>query len=59
MLQATVLPLSVFSNDDDVNPLVSGVNTREGVAVHHVGKQIQICAMVQNEKKKNTYTNRQ
>lgn len=36
MLQAAVLPLCVLSNDDNINVLVAGLNTRQGLAVHQV-----------------------
>lgn len=41
MLQAAVLALSVLSNDDDVNVLVTGLDPWQGLAVHHISIQVQ------------------
>lgn len=41
MLQAAVFPLCVFSDDYNVNVLVASLDSREGLAMHHVGVQVQ------------------
>lgn len=41
MLQATVLPLCVFSDDNDVDISVPGFDTWQRLAVHHISIQIQ------------------
>ena len=51
MLQAAVFPLGVLPDDQDVNILVSGLDPREGLAVHHIGVQIQTGAVDAHEEK--------
>lgn len=41
MLQATVLPLCVFSDDNDVDIFVPSFDTWQRLAVHHISIQIQ------------------
>lgn len=40
MLQTAVFSLCVLPYDHDVNVLVASLNSREGLAVHHIGKQV-------------------
>lgn len=40
MFQITVLSLCVLPDDHDVNVLMASLDSREGLAVHHVGKQV-------------------
>lgn len=41
VLQAAVFSLCVLPDDHDVNVLVTSLNSGEGLAVHHIGKQVQ------------------
>lgn len=41
VLQAAVLSLRVLPDDDDVDVAVSTFDTRQGLAVHDVGVQVQ------------------
>lgn len=45
MLQTAVLPLSVLPDDHDINVFVTSLDSWEGLAVHHVGKKVQACAI--------------
>lgn len=49
MLQIAVFSFCVLPDDHDVDVPVSSLDSREGLAVHHVGVQIQACA-VEGEK---------
>lgn len=40
MLQTAVFSLRVLPDDYDVNVLVASLDSREGLAVHHVGIQV-------------------
>ncbi len=40
MLQTAVLSLRVLPYDHDVNVLVAGLDSREGLAMHHIGIQV-------------------
>lgn len=40
MLQTAVLSLRVLPDDHDVNVLVASLDSREGLAVHHIGIQV-------------------
>lgn len=40
MLQTAVLSLCVLPDDHDVNVLMASLDSWEGLAVHHVGKQV-------------------
>ena len=51
VLQAAVFTLCVLPDDKDVNALVSGLDTWEGLAVHHIGIQIQTGAVDVHEKR--------
>jgi len=41
VLQAAVLSLRVLPDDHDVDVPVAGPHSRQGLAVHHIGIQIQ------------------
>lgn len=41
MLQTAVFPLSVFSDDDDIDVLVPSLHPRKGLAVHHIGIKVK------------------
>lgn len=45
MLQAAVFSLCVLPDDHDVDVLVTSLDSREGLAVHHISKQVQACAV--------------
>lgn len=40
MLQTAVFSLGVLPDDHDVNVPVASLNSGEGLAVHHIGKQV-------------------
>lgn len=40
MLQTAVFSLCVLPDDHDVDVLVASLNSGEGLAVHHIGKQV-------------------
>ena len=40
MLQTAVLSLCVLPDDHDVNVLVASLDSREGLAVHHIGIEV-------------------
>lgn len=40
MFQIAVLSLCVLPDDHNVNVLVASLDPRQGLAVHHVGKQV-------------------
>lgn len=40
VLQIAVLSLCVLPDDHDVNVLVARLDSREGLAVHHIGIQV-------------------
>lgn len=45
MLQTAVLSLSVLPDDQDVNVLVASLDAWEGLAMHHIGIQVQACTV--------------
>lgn len=45
MLQIAVFPFCVLPDDHDVDVLVPSLDSREGLAVHDIGIQIQACAV--------------
>lgn len=51
MLQAAVLSLGVLPDGDDVHVCVASPHSRERLAVHHIGKQIQSGAAERGEHK--------
>lgn len=52
MLQATVLPLCVFSDDNDVNISVPSFDTWQRLAVHQISIQIQSGAAKREDQQK-------
>lgn len=52
MLQATVLPLCVFSDDNDVDISVPSLDTWQRLAVHHISIQIQSGAAKREDQQK-------
>lgn len=40
VLQTAVLALCVLPDDHDVNVLVASLDSREGLAVHHIGIEV-------------------
>jgi len=51
VLQAAVFAFCVLPDDKDVNAFVSGLDTWEWLAVHHIGIQIQSGAVEMHDKR--------